>query len=465
MTALFILIGLTIFTIISYLLWSFAKFDWLAKVSALLVVSLPFERIPSVSLAGSNIRLSQLIVIFGLWIFAVLIFKKDPQLLETKLSRFNYFLIAFFLFSIPSWFVITDLKRFLVTESATLIVFAGFFLLSQFTQNIVDRVRDLVNTMIFVTLFGYYQFVGDLVGLPIWATGLRETYTKIVFGIPRIHSTAIEPLYFAGMLFLCLYVTTSYFFLNKQLVWTKLLRFLKLENTSNQTINGLLFILFMVAFLLTLSKSAIVIFFAMFPFFAFFLIRVFDIDLIVILKKSWKTLVFVALLFSLVYSFIPALQNIWEGIYSNFADTIYGQSASSGERTLFLKAFNEMIDNNLVFGISSGHYGVDAGNYIPFQTGLDSYLIVNNVYLEIWLEHGLIPVLIFICLLFALLIALVYKIIFSLHANQEYSCVSTSLFFALLAYCFQWLTFSPIFIMPIFILMGLIASSISLSKN
>lgn len=459
MTILLAILGLSIFSITSYLLWHFARFEWLNKVTTLLVISLPFERIPSISLGGSNIRLSQIIVIFGLWIFLILLARKDIKLLKVKINRLNYFLFLFILFSIPSWFMITDLKRFLVTESATLIVFGGFFLLSHFTQSILDRVRDLVNTMIFVTLFGYFQFAGDLIGLPTWITGLRENYTKIVFGVPRIHATAIEPLYFAGMLFICLFLSISYFFLNKQLVSSRLLKFLRLDKRSNYITNYLLFIYFIISFLLTISKSAIVIFFAILPFFSFFLIQIFNINLKNLIKKSKNSIIFLITFLIAIYSFFPAVQTIWSGIYSNFIGTIYGESASSGERSLFFKAFSEMIDNHLILGIGSGHFGVDAGKYIPFQTGLDNFLIVNNVYLEVWLEHGLIPVFIFIGFLASLLFILMKKIVAKLNIDPELSCVNISLFFALMGYCFQWLTFSPIFIMPIFIIMGLIAST------
>ncbi|MBC7471979.1 MAG: O-antigen ligase family protein [candidate division SR1 bacterium] len=464
MTILLAILGFSIFGIASYLLWHFAKFEWLNKVTKLLVLSLPFERIPSISLGGSNIRISQIIVIFGIWIFAILFLKKDIKLLKTNLNRFNYFFFGFLLFSIPSWFISTDIKRFLVTEAATLLVLCGFFLISQFTTNLKEKIKDLINVMILVTLFGYYQFIGDLIGIPYWATGLRETYTKIVFGIPRIHSTAIEPLYFAGMLFLCLFVSISYFFLNKQLIWERLLLFLRLQNISNYLINGLLFVYFLLAFLLTISKSAIVIFILMLPFFALFLIKIFQINFTNIIKKSWIGAFAIIIIFLGIYSFSPAVQNIWKGVYENFAATVYGESASSNDRSLFLQAFYDIIPNNQVIGIGSGQFGVNAGNYIPFQSGGDNFLIVNNVYLEIWLEHGVVSLLIFIGFLAFLLLVFMKKIITNLDSDPELSCINISLFFALLGYCFQWLTFSPIFIMPIFIIAGLIASSISASK-
>jgi O-antigen ligase len=361
--------------------------------------------------------------------------------------------------------MVTDIKRFWITELGTILVFGGFFLLSNFAHDITKLIKYLINTMIFVTLFGYYQFIGDLWGLPTYLTGLRETYTKIVFGVPRIHATAIEPLYFAGMLFICLFTTVAYYFLDKRLISDKLIDICKLGSFSNQTVNFLLFIFFFGAFLLTISKSAIVILVTMLPFFLFIMLRLFSrlfsTHVLVVIKKLRLWLILIGCILVSMYSYTPALQQVIQNISSNFVDTIYGQSASSGERAEFLKAFDEMIVNNRVLGIGSGHYGVEAGNYIQFESGVDNYLIVNNVYLEVWLEHGLIPFLTFLAIIATLIYNSLKKMLAWFRINKEQACITASLAFTLIAYCFQWLTFSPIFIMPIFIIMGLMARNLS----
>lgn len=51
-------------------------------------------------------------------------------------------------------------------------------------------------------LFGLYQFVADLSGLPMSTTGLRPIYSGLVFGFPRIQAASLEPLYFANYLLL-----------------------------------------------------------------------------------------------------------------------------------------------------------------------------------------------------------------------------------------------------------------------
>ncbi|HSX14787.1 MAG TPA: O-antigen ligase family protein [Candidatus Saccharimonadales bacterium] len=66
--------------------------------------------------------------------------------------------------------------------------------------------RLLAITVIIVSIFGIYQFFGDLAGLPNSVTGIRDRYSKSVLGFPRLQSTALEPLYFANYLFLPLFV-------------------------------------------------------------------------------------------------------------------------------------------------------------------------------------------------------------------------------------------------------------------
>jgi hypothetical protein len=88
------LLAFSIFVLGTYIIWTLAKFDWIATICTLLVISLPFERIPSVTLGGSNIRFSQLLVVFGLWVFGVLMIKKDPQLMKIKYNHYVYFLLS-----------------------------------------------------------------------------------------------------------------------------------------------------------------------------------------------------------------------------------------------------------------------------------------------------------------------------------------------------------------------------------
>src|SRR5205809_203893 len=114
-------LGIIIFGLLSYLFWYFATYYWLPKIGTALIFALPFERIPGLDVGGANIRLSQLLVLFGFWVFIILLIKKDKKLLSRKIHPANIFLVLFIVASSISWFFVEDLKRFLVTYIATLI--------------------------------------------------------------------------------------------------------------------------------------------------------------------------------------------------------------------------------------------------------------------------------------------------------------------------------------------------------
>jgi O-antigen ligase len=451
MTITYFSLVLAVFSIISYILYHFVKFSWLNKICTLLVISLPFERIPSLQIGGGNIRVSQILVFLGFWVMGVLYFKKDKSLSETKFNKLNYFLSLFLVFSIPSYFVATNVQRFWITEVGTLFVFGAFFLLSNFVEDVYCQARNLMATLIFVSLFGVYQFFGDLAGLPIYLTGLRETYTKIVFGIPRIQATAIEPLYFAGMLFFGLFFVIGHLMNQNHSLRYELQKKLLF---SSGTTNVLIFILFCVVFLLTISKAAIIEMIILLPIFVYFIGLINGIDIYRKLKNFAGYFGIFLFVFVSYLSFNSTGNGVFQGIVGNFVTTISGESASAVERNAFLQGFNNLIENRAVFGIGSGQYGVLAPSTISVESN-EGYLIVNNVYLEVWLEHGIVPVIIFISFLARVLYLLYKKTIQEIKTNVEVSTLSAIFGFTLIAYFIQWTTFSPIFIMPIFIILGL----------
>ena len=75
------------------------------------------------------------------------------------------------------------------------------------TTQVEKLIGILLVSMAVVCVFGIYQFLGDIAGLPTSLTGLRPQYTKDILGFPRIQSTALEPLYFANYLLLPLSIT------------------------------------------------------------------------------------------------------------------------------------------------------------------------------------------------------------------------------------------------------------------
>ena len=128
---------------------------------------------------------------------------------------------------------------------------------------------------------------------------------------------------------------------------------------------------------------------------------------------------------------------------------------STFERLSFLNDALDLVYNNVIVGIGSGNYGPRVQNNLAKSDG--GWLIVNNVYLEIWLEQGLAAMLIFISMMTYYLAKAVDKLWkYRLQFSSDKLITLISLIAGLVGYLLQWLTFSPIFIMPVFLILGLL---------
>lgn len=429
----------------SWVIYPKIKYSWLPELCRWLVISLPFERIPSINTPIGNVRISQVLVIIGFWFLILLFIKKDSTLRQKTFNTDSVYLVLFIIFSFLSWLQVLNFNRFLSTFIATLLSFGGFFLLSQFTENIYKRIQELVLSFLVVGVFGVYQFLGDMVGLPIWLTGLREHYTKIVFGIPRIHATAIEPLYFAGMLFIPIFACLTFILARR-----------KILNRHFRYSNFTLLIFFIGLFVLTLSKGAWFTLAVVLPFFFLFAARKFKVWE---LLKSLSWLGFISaiiFLFSLLYS-----ESIWQfalGFWEHIIGTLTFDAATSVDRLSLVTVAWTILQQFIITGIGSGQYGIYSENLIPglsFEPG--SFAIVNNVYLEIWLEFGLVSLWIFLMFIFTPIFRSLANFVKPGKISDDNEIAQFILTFSLISYYIQWSFFSPIFIMPIFILLGLLS--------
>lgn len=172
---------------------------------ALILVAalLPFERIGGFSALGFNVRLSQiaLAIAWALFLHAWLLGR-----VRAEWRRPSYLALAgFFAAAGLSLIEADNLKRSLAVLAFTIFTASLAFLLPQIFRREQDfsRVRKaILVSAALVSLFGLWQFAADMLGAPLWLTGLRETYTRAILGFTRIQSTAAEPLYFADYLLL-----------------------------------------------------------------------------------------------------------------------------------------------------------------------------------------------------------------------------------------------------------------------
>lgn len=534
--------------IVSVLLWSKVQFSWLSKLCTILVLSLPFEYFPRVELGGASWRISQVLVLFGFWIIAILAIKKDSILLSHKLHFASIYPLVFFFLSSPSWFLVQDFQRFIVHVVGTIFVFGAFILLINFASDIWKNLQRLALVLFGCAVFGLYQFFGDLVGISPTFTLLREHYTKVVFGVPRVQGTAVEPLYFAGMLLIAIFVLIFWIcdrlesvkridqavILSREEVGSSLpneasLRQAKdripLENihqkcncelvsepiaiqpssnaplaiTTNLTpvsletaspyargnftqfvlnlpqwifgtaqddsrsfalkyLFPILFIVFAV-FVLTISKGT----FGVLAILTLPLVAViyfsFDFAKYFVHKYIMQTVLLAILGLGLLLTFVNPIALLGE-VGTNFVETLSGTSASAVERSMFVNEAIIGIKQNPFFGIGHGQFGEFAGGNLG-SINEDGKAIVNNVYFEIWLEQGILAFFFFLFFLFQPVFLLLKSLATRWSPLQSNILAALSLIFILVGYYVQWTLFSPIFIMPIFIMLGLAYNLIS----
>ncbi|MDQ5913619.1 MAG: hypothetical protein QG623_238 [Patescibacteria group bacterium] len=171
-----------------------------------LVFVLPLERIPSFDVAGLTVKLS---ILVG----TLLVGLEAPRLLRSfKFKEFRKsFVIApllFFAFSLLS--LIWSESTTFGLKSNLILGFnvAAFYAVYSVVRNCRGRTylnltyKTLIVSALLVIGFGFWQWFGDLLGLSSNFTGIREEYTAERLGLPRMHSTLLEPLYFGLYLLL-----------------------------------------------------------------------------------------------------------------------------------------------------------------------------------------------------------------------------------------------------------------------
>jgi O-Antigen ligase len=512
-----VLLALIPLLLISFLgiMWVYknSKISWLNWTSLAIIFSFPFERSPSLDIMGLTLRFSQFFTMVSIFLVAVLFLKKSFT--NFKWSPINYWFILLILATIPSIYFVENWSRWFVSMLATLIVFAAAFIIANFLESRKLAFFGLIFVLFFVGLFGYFQLFADFIGLPTNITLLKETYTKKVFGFARIHSTAAEPLYFAGMLFLPIYASLILYInsisKNSQKIATKMNRILNsiqlLKNlkfvesflkkytwagkvyslaefifskihlvlfgkfASNFFLGLLIF--FAVLFILTIAKSAWLAIFLTLPLLIIFTWKIFN----------WKKFISqialsVLLVIPIVYLAYVSIQPVrlsLDKVIQNFSETALGISSTSTERENFQNLAVSLLQSSGLIGIGSGQYGIESERPLrSLKTDKNQFFIVNNVYLEIWLEFGIVFLILFVSmfswLLFSSFIKLKKlrpdfnspetKLKNNLTPNNyigldTIQIIQLSLLLSIISYLIQWFSFSPIYIMPIFILLGL----------
>lgn len=406
----------------------------------ILVASLPFERVPSLDVGGVTLRFNQLAAVI--------------LILVTLLS------IVFDRRRIQPYPALWPLLGFLIlimwtTPSAPNVLRAAsvfvFILLMVVTSLAIPQVLTekrqlrqlgtlLVVVVAFLALFGLFQFFGDMIGLPESITFIKEGYGREVFGFPRVHAFSNEPLYFANFLFAPIGVIVG-LLLTRQDV---------LPRTWLLTsLGGALLV-----FLLSLSRGA---FLAAVPFVLvlvfFFLRRFFS------LANIAAALVGLALVGATVWGILglvdPEARERFVG-HATLQDVLVTREGESafGRLTTFERAI-EIWGRSPIFGVGLGNYGPSVAQdpLVAPETGWD---IVNNQYLESLAETGVVGLL--LLLIFWGGVVVRSFLAFFKTRDLLVRALLGGLTAAFVATLVQYNFFSTLYIMHIWVLIGLLVA-------
>lgn len=423
-----------------------------------LVFFLPYERIVTLELVfvpgGYTLRLSH--VFAGLLIvgfFTAVIVNKR----KINLRSWDYLLAGFLFTYLVSALLAQDLKRALFVWVFTVFVTLMAFVISQVIRREWAKYIEpfLAVTTWLVLLFGFYQYFGDSLGLSTTVTGLRDMYTRGVLGFPRIQSFGLEPLYYASFLQIPLYYyLVQYVFGGKKRPW--------------------LLLSIIAQILLTVSRGAIIAS-------AFAIVLFISVMIFVRWKKIvWGNVlrfggivlasVFLSYVMILVSSQLTSLaeksasdSGAQNRVQSTFRQTtnLDEQDDRTRNRTIALEAWKQYP----VFGIGPGNFDAYAVSVFPPYLDSEGYVIVNNQPIELLAESGLVGFMVFLSFALVVFYKNVMHLVRDAKLKDPVSLVAISGLIYLVALVIQYQTFSTLYIVHIWFVIGITMAVARTSTN
>ncbi len=355
----------------------------LSFLGLVLVALLPFERIPTLEAFGYTVKLSY---VAGVILLACAFWQWRKQ--RIKLSQEETLLGTFWLVAVLSITQSPNLTRSVVIAALWLLMFLLYgtvrrLFADETLRHRAERVLFVVTAI--VCLFGIYQFVGDMLGLPATQTGLRDWYTKQVLGFTRIQSVALEPLYFSN------YLLFPLFLLLARMVSAK-------KPTSAQVALGALIV---VNIVLGVSRGA---------YLALIIAAGVMLGYLVVAasKKHLSAQVFVPILATFVIGVGSSLILLGglaqESVVTRFVGHAQVEDAPTsdsvaGRVTVYKRAL-DLFQEKPVLGIGIAAFGPRTMT-TEADVAIHGYGQVNNGYLEILTETGVLGALAFIAFVIA----------------------------------------------------------------
>lgn len=402
----------------------------------LLIFTLPFERIPTIDIGLFTLKIDQVFAGLTLvsWVLKALFEQR-------KLLPYPIFwpLILFMGISFASTLYAVDFSR-----AVTVFIFVLFMsFISLLTVNLItdkEKLAKVIKVLFIsafvVCLFGFYQFMGDVAGLPIALTGLKDIYTKAVLGFPRIQAFSMEPLFLANFLFIPLGLALSlYLFKQKKII------------PPGWLLTLVLFIL--ITIVLGISRGAYIALGVLALFFAVFLLKRF-----VTFKNMAIIILAVCVIGGAAYGFLSISR---PDAVSQFIEHATVQDYSQGESVQKrLQDYQKALDfwqESPWIGIGPGNYGPRYYDY-PSHDQVTGWEAVNNQYLETLAETGILGLL----LLALIYVVVIWRSIAAYFKTNDLFLKSVlfGLLAAFIAILVQYNFFSTLYIMHIWFLIGLL---------
>jgi len=406
----------------------------------LMAFLLPFERIPSVDIAGMSLKINYVIalvafiVLLTTGIFSGRRIKSDPILAIILV------LLADFALSIAYALNIT---RSLQVFSFMCLMAIAYFTVKALInkkEHIAMILRGLFYGAAVVAVLGIYQFVGDMIGLPNSLTLLKKGYDSVTFGFARVQGASAEPLYFANYIFIPLIIAV-----------TLLVRG-RLQEIIPRWFGIFLIVLLGINFILAISRGA-------------FLAAA--LTLVVFTAVNYKKILTLKIIIPavtiigiiIVGTYLALLRSEPRAL-DEFVGHLFINDREVGESVVVrLNAIDqakELFWERPLLGVGIGNFGPNVHtDFDPEGKPKGGWSIVNNEYLEILAENGVVG----FGIIVLLFIALFYYGIKAIRTSGG-GLVAASLegsLFALLAILFQYLTFSTLYIFHLWFLMAFVA--------
>lgn len=409
----------------------------------LVVFFLPFERIGSLEFAGSTIRIAQIFAFIAMisWVLS--------GLARKKLILQKNFLTLPVLICVGAM-ILSLINAQNITRSGSVLLFTLFVMGFAFViPNIVSTTKQVKNIVVvlfwsafIVSIFGMYQFLGDIIGLPLALTGLREQYTSVVFGFPRIQSTASEPLYFANYLIIPVSLALTYF-LKKE----SILKPLWLFGLSA---------LFILNLALTLSRGGYLgLFVVLIALAVFFFKNIFTFRNVIAFAVVGAVVLFGVQYFINLTGLTKSIT-----IFTDQA-TNYSEGVGVEERYENYSVALELFKEHPIIGVGIGNFG-PAITRQPFKMPETGWPIVNNETLEILAETGVIGLAAFIFILITLLSVAFQEI--RKTRDQFLKATLVGFVIAFIGILAQYQTFSTLYILHVWFVVGMIIAIIHMCR-